>query len=68
VWEAGRLVLAAGVFLLVIGGALMLLGRFALPGDLVIRRGSLTIYLPLATSLVLSVALTIALNLFLRGR
>jgi len=36
------------------------LGR--LPGDLVIRRGGTTIYLPLVTCLVLSLVLTLALS------
>lgn len=66
--DIGRLVLAVGVVLVLLGGALMLFGRFHLPGDFVVRRGTVTIYAPLATSLLLSVILTVLLNLFLRGR
>lgn len=55
-----------GVILLVIGGALMLLEKFIdsgsvlgwlgrLPGDFVIKRENVTIYIPLATSVLLSV-------------
>lgn len=40
------------------------LGR--LPGDIFFRRGSLTIYLPLATSLLLSILLSLILWLLRR--
>ena len=44
-------------------GVLILLGvPFGrLPGDLVYRRGGATVYLPLATSVVLSVVLTLVM-------
>lgn len=35
-----------------------------LPGDILIRRGNFTVYIPLATSLLLSLILTIFLNLW----
>ena len=57
-----------GVVLVLVGGALMLFGRFHLPGDLVFRRGGVTIYIPLATSLILSVALTLVLSFMFRQR
>ncbi len=38
------------------------LGR--LPGDVYIRKGSFSFYFPLATSLIISVILTLILNLF----
>jgi hypothetical protein len=59
---------------LVIGGAiLMALGLlvmsgfplFRLPGDFVVRRGSMTFYFPLVTSILLSIVLTL-LMMFLR--
>jgi hypothetical protein len=66
--EVGRLVLLFGVILIVVGGALMLLGRFHLPGDLTFRSGNSTIYIPLATSLIVSIVATIVLNLVFRQR
>jgi len=59
----GRWVMLAGLFLVLTGALIWLFGRIApegrlLPGDLVIRRPGLTIYLPLATSLALSLVLT----------
>lgn len=66
--DAGRLVLVFGVLLVVIGGALMLFGRLHLPGDLTFKSGSTTIYLPLATCVILSIVATIVLNLVFRQR
>jgi hypothetical protein len=66
--DVGRLLLVFGVLLVVIGGALMLFGRFHLPGDLTFRSGNTTIYVPLATSIILSIVATIALNLAFRQR
>jgi hypothetical protein len=66
--EVGRLVLVFGVLLVVIGGALMLFGRFHLPGDLTFRSGNTTIYIPIATSIVLSIVATVVLNLLFRQR
>ncbi|MER3485211.1 MAG: DUF2905 domain-containing protein, partial [Chloroflexota bacterium] len=37
-----------------------------LPGDIVYRRGNITIAIPLVTSLLLSLLLTLILNLFFR--
>lgn len=70
---AGRLLLAAGLVLSAIGALLLLaprvpgldrLGR--LPGDFVVERGPVTIFFPLVSSIVISVLLTIVLNLILR--
>jgi Protein of unknown function (DUF2905) len=35
-----------------------------LPGDLVIRKGNITLYLPLATSALLSIVLSLVFSLF----
>jgi Protein of unknown function (DUF2905) len=66
--DAGRLLLVFGVLLVVIGGALMLFGRLHLPGDLAFRSGGVTVYVPLATSIVLSIVATVVLNLVFRHR
>jgi hypothetical protein len=60
-----------GVALLVIGGIIMLLGRTGLPlgrlpGDILYRGKHTTFYFPLATSIVISVVLSIIL--FFIGR
>lgn len=61
--QMGRWLVIAGIALALLGVALWLLGRFApagrlLPGDIVIQRPGLIVYLPLATSLAVSVVLT----------
>lgn len=55
--------------MLVLGGLLFLLGRFGLdrlPGDLVLRRGGLTVYFPIGIMVLLSVVGTIVLNVIFR--
>ena len=60
--EMGKVLIAVGLLIAAIGAAMTVglpLGR--LPGDFVFRRGNATIYIPLATCVVLSVVLTLAL-------
>ena len=64
----GRMVLFFGVVLVIVGGAFMLFGRLHLPGDFTFRTGNVTLYLPIATSIVLSIVLTVVLNLVFRQR
>ncbi|HEX3509076.1 MAG TPA: DUF2905 family protein [Candidatus Dormibacteraeota bacterium] len=66
--DIGRILLVFGVLLAVIGGGLMLFGRFNLPGDFTFRSGGVTVYVPIATSIILSIILTIVLNVILRHR
>jgi hypothetical protein len=68
VQDVGRVLLVFGILLAVIGGGLMLFGRFHLPGDFTVRSGSVTIYVPIATSIILSIVLTLVLNLMFRQR
>jgi hypothetical protein len=66
----GRLLLILGLMLAGLGLFLLLAGRVPflgrLPGDIAIQRGTWTFYLPLATSILLSLLLTLLLNLFIR--
>lgn len=62
----GRLLLVLGVIIAAIGGVLLLfrnigfpLGR--LPGDIIIQRKNFTFYFPLATSILLSIILSLIL-------
>ena len=50
-----------GVLLLVVG-KIPLIGR--LPGDITIRKGDFTFYFPLATSVLISILLTLLFSLF----
>ena len=65
----GRVLLLAGALLIVVGLVVLLgkrgglrLGR--LPGDLRVERGNFRFYFPLATSIVLSVVLSLLFWLF----
>jgi len=65
----GKLLIGGAIALLVIGGIFLLLSRFGLdrlPGDLVFRRGNFTVYAPIGLMILVSVVLTIVLNIFLR--
>jgi hypothetical protein len=66
----GRLLILVGALIVLAGAVLLVAGRIPwlgrLPGDVVVRRGPVTFYFPLATSIILSVLLTLLLNLFWR--
>jgi hypothetical protein len=69
--EMGRILVALGVALVVIGGIVMLLGRTGmplgrLPGDFLYRGKNTTFYFPLASSILISIVLSVVL--FLIGR
>ena len=57
-----------GVILLLIGSIFYFLGKLGiglgkLPGDIIIQKENFTFYFPLATSIIISVLLTIILKL-----
>ena len=57
----GQVLVVVGLVIAAIGALIWLgvpLGR--LPGDLVLRRGGFTLYLPITTSILVSAALTVA--------
>jgi hypothetical protein len=63
----GKLLVLVGLVIALVGVVVMLglpLGR--LPGDIVYRRGNTTIYIPIATSILLSIVLTMVLALLRR--
>jgi len=67
----GRTLLLIGLALAVLGGALWGLSRAGLPigqlpGDFRFQLGGVTCFVPLATTLLLSLGLTILINLVLR--
>ena len=68
----GKALLLMGAALLAMGALLILLGSAwrgglpRLPGDLIWQRGEWTVYVPLATMLLLSLVLTVVLNLLVR--
>jgi hypothetical protein len=65
--ELGRWLIILGVGLLVMGLLLTVAGRIPglgrLPGDIVIQRENFTFYMPLGTMIVVSLVLTVLINL-----
>jgi Protein of unknown function (DUF2905) len=70
--DLGKLLLGFGLLLVAVGVILLVVGSFAgrggwigrLPGDIYIERGNWTFYFPLATSLLVSVAVTLLFSFF----
>ena len=63
----GRILVFVGLAIAGLGLAVMLgVPLFRLPGDMYVKRGNFSFYFPLATSIVLSVLLTLLLALFRR--
>jgi hypothetical protein len=63
----GKTLVLVGLAIAALGLVVMLgvpLGR--LPGDFQVRRGNFSFYFPLATSIILSIVLTLLLALFRR--
>jgi hypothetical protein len=71
--ELGKLLVFLGALLVLAGVVVMLLSRMnlpfgRLPGDFLYRGKNTTVYFPLATSLVVSVVLSIVLYVVSRWR
>ena len=63
----GRLLIAAGLVLAILGVLIVVVPTIALgrlPGDIHIDRGNVQVYLPFGTMILVSVVLTILLNIF----
>ena len=64
--DVGRLLIILGFIIVALGIVILLAGRLPfighLPGDILIRRGGGSFYFPLVTCLLLSIGLTIVLN------
>lgn len=67
--ELGKALLALAAMIALLGVILLLISRYGLgrlPGDIVIRRGGFRLYAPVGLSVLLSLLLTLVLNLFSR--
>jgi len=66
----GRMIIYIGVLLVLVGGFFILVAKVPwfgrLPGDFVYRREGLTVYLPIATMILVSLVLTLLLNIVWR--
>ncbi|RKZ18916.1 DUF2905 domain-containing protein [bacterium] len=68
--NVARMLILTGIILLVVGGIFLLYAMFSfhMPGDIIIRRKNFLFVFPLATSILLSIVLTVILNLLIRIR
>jgi len=67
--DLGRLLVVVGVVLVIVGTLAMLGVRLPfgrLPGDIAIEGDHGGIYIPIVTMIIVSIVLTIVVNLFLR--
>ena len=68
--DIGRALMVIGGLVFVLGAALTLAGKLPwfgrLPGDIVVERGPVTFYFPLATCVIISVVLSLLLWLLRR--
>jgi hypothetical protein len=70
---AGRFLLIGGLLIATVGLIILVAPRIPgldrlgrLPGDIVLDRGPVTVFVPVVSSIVISVLLTVVLNLILR--
>jgi hypothetical protein len=71
--DLGKLLLVIGAVIIVVGVVLVIAGRLnlpigRLPGDIVYRGKNTTVYFPLATSIILSILLSLIFWLVSRSR
>jgi hypothetical protein len=68
--DIGRLLMITGGGLFVLGLVLFLVGRIPgigqLPGDITVQRDNFTLYAPFGTMIILSLILTVVLNVIAR--
>jgi len=71
--DFGRMFVGLGIFFLLLGGLILLLGKTGipfgrLPGDISWRGKHMSVYFPLASSIVLSIVLSLVFYLLSRFR
>jgi hypothetical protein len=71
--DLGKMLLGIGLFLVLIGGLVLLAGRLGLPlgrlpGDFSYRGKNVSVFFPLGTSILISVVLSVLFYLIMRFR
>ncbi|MEO8287231.1 MAG: DUF2905 domain-containing protein [Chloroflexota bacterium] len=67
--QLGKLLIMLGIIIVLLGGLFLLFGRSflgKLPGDINVSNGNFTCIVPIASMIVLSLLLTIVVNIVLR--
>ncbi|MCK8098821.1 DUF2905 domain-containing protein [Bacillus sp. 2CMS4F] len=60
--EFPKIIMILGAVLLIIGSVLHFVGK--MPGDIFVKKGNVTFFFPVVTCIIISVVLSILLNLF----
>lgn len=70
--QLGKILIITGALIFILGVIMLFSDRLPflgkLPGDISFKSGSMKIYIPLTSSIIISIILTVLLNLFGRGR
>ncbi|MDO4561566.1 MAG: DUF2905 domain-containing protein [bacterium] len=71
--QLGKMLIALGLFIAAAGVVLIIAGKLnipfgKLPGDITYQKKNLTVFAPFGTMLVVSVILTLILNIFSRWK
>lgn len=71
--QLGKMLVAAGLLLAAVGLVLIIAGKLnipfgKLPGDITYQKKNLTVFAPFGTMLVVSLILTLILNIFSRWK
>lgn len=69
--DPGKLLLIIGLVIAVLGGVIIVarrLGLGHLPGDVSLSSGGVSLFVPIVTCIVVSIVLTVVINVLLRGR
>lgn len=68
----GKIVIAAGVVVTVVGVLMLLAPKLPfigkLPGDFYFKRDGVSFYFPLATSIIVSIILSLVISFLFRGK
>lgn len=66
--ELGKIIILFGIIFVIVGVVILFSPKIPfigkLPGDILIKKDGITFYFPLATSIVVSILITIIINLF----
>jgi hypothetical protein len=66
----GKMMVALGLIIALLGGVIWISSNFTglgrLPGDILIRKGNINVYIPITTSILISLFLSLLLWLFSR--
>lgn len=69
----GKTILIMGLMLVLVGAVIMIAGKFGLPfgklpGDITYQKKNVTIFAPIGTMLLLSLIISLILNIFSRWK